>query len=236
MRPDHAWPSSRNLELEAGRLHTAAAELSTGDEVSTLALSRLPVFFDLSAFAVAAATVFPQTIFHALSPQGALMVGSGLCALPLLVGPVGSWLSRGLARRHGNGVSLTATHCLLGLGAMAIAFTPTASPDWMIIAFLATVRIVQGVAFGGIWRPLAHERQADFATLVAAGLGLFLVAGLFAALAAALPSADFTAWGWRYPFLMGFVVNIVALFASLRRLTDGRPRREGGIVRLVEPR
>jgi hypothetical protein len=35
-------------------------------------------------------------------------------------------------------------------------------------------------------------------------------------LAASLQPPDFVAWGWRYPFMMGPALNIVALFARLR--------------------
>jgi len=36
-----------------------------------------------------------------------------------------------------------------------------------------------------------------------------------------LSASDFADWGWRYPFAIGFVVNILGLFANLRGLAIG---------------
>ena len=49
-----------------------------------------------------------------------------------------------------------------------------------------------------------------------APLGLILASALFAYFLALLSTADFLAWGWRYPFFVVLAINVVALFARLR--------------------
>jgi hypothetical protein len=43
-----------------------------------------------------------------------------------------------------------------------------------------------------------------------------------------LSAADFADWGWRYPFAIGFVLNILGLFANLRALAIGAAEEAPG--------
>jgi MFS family permease len=52
-----------------------------------------------------------------------------------------------------------------------------------------------------------------------APVGLFVAAAVFAFLLSTLSQADFLDWGWRYPFFVAFVINVVALFARLRLIS-----------------
>ena len=51
-----------------------------------------------------------------------------------------------------------------------------------------------------------------------APIGLIVAAGLFAFFMSNLSPEDFLSWGWRYPVFVAFTINVVALFARLRRL------------------
>ena len=48
---------------------------------------------------------------------------------------------------------------------------------------------------------------------------MFVASALFAFLLSMLKPADFLDWGWRYPFFVAFVINVVALFARLRLIS-----------------
>lgn len=52
-----------------------------------------------------------------------------------------------------------------------------------------------------------------------APIGLFVAAAVFAFLLNTLKMSDFLDWGWRYPFFVAFVINVVALFARLRLIS-----------------
>ena len=51
-----------------------------------------------------------------------------------------------------------------------------------------------------------------------APVGFIVAASLFSYMLSTLSEQDFLEWGWRYPFYLAFAINVVALFARLRRL------------------
>jgi MFS family permease len=87
----------------------------------------------------------------------------------------------------------------------------------------------QGFALGGTWDGLPSllslnapaERRGWFAMIpqLGAPIGLFVATAVFAFLLTALKMSDFLEWGWRYPFFVAFVINVVALFARLRLIS-----------------
>jgi len=52
-----------------------------------------------------------------------------------------------------------------------------------------------------------------------APIGLIVATAVFAYLLGTLSQSDFLTWGWRYPFFVAFVINVVALFAQLRLIS-----------------
>ena len=130
-------------------------------------------------------------------------------------------------RAYGRGVKLTIALFGLGGSTAAIAFLPTyESLGEQAIWLLAFFRLGQGLALGGTWDGLASllalnapERRRGWYAMIpqlGAPYGLIVASALFAFMIAALPAADFLAWGWRYPFFVAFAINVVALFARLR--------------------
>ncbi|WP_319936591.1 MFS transporter, partial [Lichenihabitans sp. Uapishka_5] len=95
--------------------------------------------------------------------------------------------------------------------------------------FLALFRIGQGLAQGDTWDGLPSllalnappERRGWFAMIpqLGAPIGMFVASAVFTFLLVTLKPADFLDWGWRYPFFVAFVINVVALFARLRLIS-----------------
>lgn len=234
MSHEYALPSSAGLEIEARRLHASARPPGLGDVAPAVFVSGLPKGFDAAVCLFTALTVFPQFLFPGLQPTGAVAASLGICALAYLAAPLGGVVFREVHRRHGRGVRLTAARVLLGGATAAIAFLPgTAQAGVLAVLFLIACRFAQGLAMGGVRDEapalaalgLTREgRGALIAVRVLSLLAAFAVAGaIFAIFRAALPAADFAAWGWRYPFILGFAANTVALFADLRLVaTDDR--------------
>jgi MFS family permease len=91
---------------------------------------------------------------------------------------------------------------------------------------LCLLRLGQGLALGGSWDGLPsllalsapRSRRGWYAMVgqLGAPAGFVLAAALFAYLYSSLTPADFLSWGWRYPFMVAFAVNVVALFARLQ--------------------
>ena len=222
MSYEYAWPSSLRLELEAQRLHAETRADLLGDVAPALVLARWPAFFDLFACGLAGTLVFPKVFFAGLAGPLAVLAGLGVAVLPLAVSPLGAWLRRAVGRRHGRGVGLTGGQFILGASTTAMAFLPShAQAGAWAVLLLVACRLVQGVSVGAAWGASPRRAGGWDLTAISAGLGLLLAGALFAVLGRMLSAADFADWGWRYPFAIGFVVNIVGLFANLRVLTAG---------------
>jgi MFS family permease len=229
MSEDFAWPSSLRLELEAQRLHARSRDAALSETAPALVLARWPAYFDLVACGVAAMLVFPRMFFPGLSEPAAVLAGIGVAGLPLAASPLGAMLARAVGRRHGRGVGLTGGQFILGASTTAVAFLPSqAQAGGLAVLLLVGCRLVQGLSIGAAWGESEGRSGGWNLTAVSATLGIVVAGGLMAALVRTLPAADFADWGWRYPFVIGFAVNIVGLFANLRVLATpaGGPARE----------
>lgn len=233
MPPDFALPTSLRLELDAQRMHAPEPAAPPDSSVLAAALARLPGFFDLSACAIVAVMVFPTMFFPGLSRVLGALASLAVCGLAVAAGYAAAPVWAVIRRRHGLGVTLTAAYFLLGAATASAGFLPgRATVGVAALGMLAASRLAVGLALGGTRQ--GRRRGGEMAkTGLAAFLGLSLTAALFAALAASLQPPDFVAWGWRYPFVMGPALNIVALFARLRLVAAdptgwpgdrGRPR------------
>jgi len=104
-------------------------------------------------------------------------------------------------------------------------------PGYATIGFWAPVllvlaRLVQGLGVGAQWGGAAlllteHapvERRGFYGSLIQTGAILGAVVGnlLFLLLTAVLPDDQFTAWGWRVPFLSGLLLVLIGLYVQLR--------------------
>ena len=123
----------------------------------------------------------------------------------------------------------------MGSATAAISFLPSYAQVGYVAAWLlAACRVGQGLGLAGAWDGLASllslnapaGKRGWYAMMpqLGAPFGFLLASGLFTFFLAALPTADFLDWGWRYPFFCAFAVNVVALFARLR-LSDAVRRR-----------
>jgi MFS family permease len=216
MPREFALPTSLRLELDAQRMHAPEPTASPDRSVLAAALARLPGFCDLSACAIVAVMVFPTMFFPGLSPILGALASLSVCSLAVAAGYAAAPAWAVIRRRHGLGVTLTAAYFLLGAATASVAFLPgRATVGVAAIAMLAASRLALGLALGGTRQ--GRRRGGEMAkTGLTVFLALALTATLFAVLAASLQPPDFVAWGWRYPFMMGPALNIVALFARLR--------------------
>lgn len=222
MSQEYAWPSSLKLEIEAQRLHAKSRAAAMDDTAPALVLARWPAFFDLFACGLAGTLVFHRVFFPGLSAPVAVLAGLSAAILPFAVSPLGAIFARVVGRRHGRGVGLTGGQFILGASTTAVAFLPShAQVGGAAVVLLIVCRLAQGVSLGAAWGESPRGAGGWDLSALSAALGLLVAGGLFAVLARVLSPADFADWGWRYPFVIGFVINIVGLFANLRVLGTG---------------
>ncbi|RZL28449.1 MAG: MFS transporter, partial [Sphingomonas sp.] len=174
--------------------------------------------------------VFPSLIFPYVDALTGTVYSFAIFALAFIARPFGALLFMWLDRKHGRGVKLTVAMFLLGGSTAAMAFLPGyAQMGSGAVALLALFRMGQGFALGGTWDGLPAllslnappERRGWFAMIpqLGAPVGLFVATAVFAFLLTTLTTTDFLEWGWRYPFFVAFVINVVALFARLRLIS-----------------
>ncbi|MGU3493712.1 MFS transporter [Xanthobacteraceae bacterium A53D] len=215
------------MEMDAIRLHSKGGRENAGDIAVGVVVGRSSEFFDFFVYAIASVVVFPQLLFPEVDRLTATLYSFLIFPLAFAARPFGTAFFLAVDRRYGRSAKLTGAMMLLGTATAAIAFLPSygqigASAVWL----LALARVGQGLAWGGTWDGLApllaihapQKRAGLYAMLpqLGAPIGLIIASLLFAYVLAALPTEDFYAWGWRYPFFVALALNIVALFARLR--------------------
>ena len=222
--------NSTPLERDARLINAREHEVRPADIAVGVIIGRSTEFFDFFVYAIASVLVFPSLIFPNVSALQGTIYSFAIFALAFVARPFGAFAFLWLDRRHGRGVKLTIAMFLLGGSTAAMAFMPSyGQVGGMAAVLLALFRIGQGVAQGGTWDGLPAllslnapaNRRGWFAMIpqLGAPIGLFVAAAVFAFLLTTLKPADFLDWGWRYPFFVAFVINVVALFARLRLIS-----------------
>ncbi|MBP0617488.1 MFS transporter [Jiella mangrovi] len=201
--------------------------LNPSDIAIGVVIGRTSEFFDFFVFAIASVLVFPQRVFPFVDPLTGVLYSFAIFSLAFIARPFGTWLFMTIDRVHGKATKLTIALFLLGTSTVVVAFLPAyndvgAASIWLLALF----RIGQGLALGGTWDGLASllamnapENKRGWWAMVpqlGAPFGLIVASGLFAFFVGFLPTEEFHAWGWQFPFFVAFAINVVALFARLR--------------------
>lgn len=202
--------------LRAHRRVLAAALVGTAVE-----------FYDFYVYATAAALVFGPLFFPAESAAAQQMFSFMSFGLAFVARPVGAIAFGHFGDRMGRKSTLVASLLLMGVSTLLIAFLPTyAMVGWVAPLLLCVLRFGQGFGLGGEWggatllavenAPRGWEARFGSAPQLGAPVGFLAANGLFLLLGLWLSDADFTAWGWRVPFLLSAVLVGIGLWVRLR--------------------
>ena len=204
---------------------------SPGDLAAALAVGRAAEYFDIALYSLAAVLVLPELFFSALAPLQRLLAALGLLALGLAVRPLGTLAGQALQLRVGRAAQLTGATLSLGAASCLTALLPgSAEAGGLALALLVACRLLQGLAAGAAWDsapsllamqvPERQRARSERLAQLGAPLGLALAAALVATLQQTLGADDYLDWGWRFPFMVGLGVQVVALFARLQLVLD----------------
>ncbi|MFJ8587137.1 MFS transporter [Streptomyces sp. NPDC093595] len=191
------------------------------------ALASAVEWYDYFVFGIAAALVLGDLYFPAGSASAGVLAAFATFAVGFLARPVGGVIAGQLGDRHGRKPMLVLALTLMGIATVGIGLLPTY--DTIGIAaplLLVLLRVLQGVAVGAQWGGamlMATEyapegKRGLYGSLVQLGVPIgvvtantvFLLAGAFTS------DAAFAAWGWRVPFLVGFLVLGLAWYIHTR--------------------
>ncbi|MBS0340391.1 MAG: MFS transporter [Proteobacteria bacterium] len=182
-------------------------------------------WYDFTLFTLYSALIFPQLFFVGVSPQVAMIQSLGVFAVGFLARPVGALFFGRMGDKYGRKKVLVSTLLVMGGATTCIGLLPTYAQFGVLAPILLLVlRLAQGFAAGaelGSAITVAAEfssrkRRGLWASFPAMGnfAGLILSAVAFR-LVNQLPEEQLYSWGWRVPFLAGFVVVVVGIIVRL---------------------
>ncbi|MDH3008408.1 MFS transporter [Gordonia alkanivorans] len=182
-------------------------------------------WFDFFIYATAASLVFSTVFFPDLGDNVGLLASFATLGVAFLARPVGAFIFGHLGDRVGRRTTLIITLSVMGGSTGLIGLLPTwdAIGIWAPI-LLTSLRFLQGVAVGGEWggavlmsvenAPKSRIRFYGSMPQIASPLALVL-ATVVMYFVAKLPEDDLMSWGWRIPFLTGFLQVVIGMVIRL---------------------
>ncbi len=183
-------------------------------------------WYDFYIYGTAATLVFDALFFPNLDPANATLAAFAAYGIGFFLKPVGGVILSRFGDTLGRKKVLVASLVMMGIATGCIGLLPTyaAIGAWAPV-LLVTLRLVQsigaGAEFGGAITMIAEfatPRQRGLLTSLPAlgvSLGILIGTAMFAALST-MPRGQFLQWGWRIPFLLGFLLAIVGIFMRMQ--------------------
>jgi len=207
-----------------GRVLTAAAE-----ERKVIFASSLGTVFEWYDFYLYAtlAPFFAALFFPKGNDTAALLSAFATYAAGFLVRPFGAIVFGRIGDLVGRKYTFLITIMVMGGATFAVGLLPTfAAIGWLAPVLLVSLRLLQGLALGGEYGGAAtyvaeHAMQGErgYATSwiqTTATLGFFLSLFVIGLSRVSMTSDNFSAWGWRIPFLVSLILLIFSIYIRLR--------------------
>jgi MFS family permease len=193
-------------------------------------MGNLLEWYDFTLYGVFA-TIIAATFFNATDMTSALMQTFAVFAVGYFMRPIGGIILAHFADTRSASKILLFTYALMGLVTLGIGLLPSYQQlGWWASFWLVLLRLLQGFAVGGefpgsmiMLRKFAHPQfpALTLSLAVVSAMGGLLLGFAIAALFAHIMSPHYLAsTGWRYAFLLGFVLAIVGIILRRRWLTS----------------
>ncbi|SHK51566.1 Predicted arabinose efflux permease, MFS family [Pseudonocardia thermophila] len=192
---------------------------------------------------IAGSVLLPALVYFQgdMSAEGKAIFAGMTLAVTLLGRPLGGLIFGHFADKIGRRTTGAITIYGFGIVSLLIALLPGAEQVGavMSVTLLLLLRFIEGIFLGGEYTaatPMALEyAPPNRRGLIGALIQCSASAGpLFVAIAMALtlmiaPSGDvnspYVQWGWRLPFVVGFVLSILVAWFLRRRVEDSEVQR-----------
>ncbi|GAA2519034.1 MFS transporter [Streptomyces gobitricini] len=206
---------------------TAPSDRNRRKVATAAALASAVEWYDYFVFGIAAALVLGDLYFPSGSASAGVLAAFATFAVGFLARPVGGIIAGQLGDKRGRKPMLVMALTLMGLATTGIGLLPTYETIGIAAPLLLVVlRILQGIAVGAQWGGamlMATEyapegKRGLYGSLVQLGVPIGVVTAntVFLAAGAFTSDAAFAAWGWRVPFLVGFLVLGLAWYIHTR--------------------
>ncbi len=173
------------------------------------------------------ALFFSQHFFPAGDPTIAFIASLGIFWTGFVVRPFGAIVFGHLGDLIGRKFTFMLTLGLMGAATFVVGLLPTfASIGWAAPILLVAMRMLQGLALGGEYGGAAtyiaehapDGKRGFYTSWIQTTATMGIVAALAVILICrlSLGDADFTAWGWRIPFLISAILVILSGYIRLK--------------------
>jgi MFS family permease len=210
---------------------TAAAPASQlgREEARVIFASSLGTVFEWYDFYLYAtlAPFFASLFFPSGNATAALLSAFVTYAAGFLVRPFGALVFGRIGDIVGRKYTFLVTIVCMGAATFGVGLLPTfATVGWIAPILLVLLRLVQGLALGGEYGGAATyvaehaaENRRGYATSwiqTTATLGFFMSLAVIYTCRTAMTPEQFTAWGWRIPFLVSLLLLIFSIYIRLK--------------------
>jgi metabolite-proton symporter len=206
--------------------HTGGPSASIGRVAIAGFIGTAIEFFDFYAYGIAAGLVFDTAFFPNLDPVNGRLAAFSTFAVAFVARPAGAALFGHWGDRRGRKSMLIASLLTMGLATAAVGLLPGyATIGVAAPILLVALRFLQGVGLGGEWGGAAlvsvelapRGRRGLYTMFPQLGppIGFLAATGVFLLLGLRLDDAQFTAWGWRVPFLASSILVLVGLYVRV---------------------
>ncbi|HET7440638.1 MAG TPA: MFS transporter [Terriglobales bacterium] len=148
-------------------------------------------------------------------------------AVGFVVRPFGALFFGRIGDLIGRKYAFLVTLSVMGLSTAVIGLMPTfATAGWLAPILLIGIRVLQGLALGGEYGGAAiyvgehapDNRRGFYTSFIqiTATLGLFVSLLVILGTQSAMTKEQFSAWGWRIPFLISIVLVAISLYIRLK--------------------
>lgn len=173
------------------------------------------------------AAALSRAFFPAGDQMAGLLGTFAAFGVGFLMRPVGAFVIGRFGDKYGRRRALVLTIVMMALATGIIGLIPTyAAIGVLAPAILVICRLFQGFAAGGEWGGAAvflaeyappHQRgYVSSYQQVGTALGLLLATMFAALLSYVLDAGAFQSWGWRIPFLIGFILGPIGHYLRTR--------------------
>jgi metabolite-proton symporter len=181
-------------------------------------------WYDFQVYGLAAGLIFSTQFFPNVDPVAGTLLSFATFAVGFLARPIGAIIFGHMGDRLGRKSTLIATFLLTGVATLLVGCLPNyASIGVFAPILLVVLRLLQGIGLGGEWggavlvmtESEAQSRRGLLGSLPQLGspAGLVIATLVFATITAVTTPEQFTAWGWRLPFLLSLALVVVGTFA-----------------------
>lgn len=178
-------------------------------------------WYDFLTFA-SLATYFSVLFFPPENPTAALLMSLATFGVGMVVRPLGSALFGTLADRYGRRPIFIATISLMGVTTFLVGLLPTYAQIGLLAPLLLLLlRLLQGFAVGGeiggvavyLTEHAPHGRRGFYTSVLQlmGPLGILVSTLQIVLLQAFLDAEQFSAWGWRVPFLFSALLLFISI-------------------------